>query len=285
LFKSLTLLKKALAVCENNLSIFSLKHVVSAGRNIPVLVDMILKFQGDVSLGLLNDQIRPDDTKEVDCDLIAAAPHKLATVFGASEVSAVMVKVPTKLGVERFNCRQVTHGDTNGWVISNGITLCLLEDVNVPFAVKETTRIVQVHFTRLRQGLDRMMANSGKIPCPARKGAEGQSRAKQAVMPLGVCNEHVPSTEVKMCSELHRNMQKLTETISSVISYLCFTGMSRLVTDCNTKYIHWRPHSRRNMVPLDPDRFSINQDAMVRLIGWAGNMTLSNAFLQGVLTS
>jgi hypothetical protein len=53
----------------------------------------------------------------------------------------------------------------------------------------------------------------------------------------------------------------------------------------NTKYIHWRPHSRRNMVPLDPDRFSVNQDAMVRLVGWAGNMTLSNAFLQGVLTA
>lgn len=31
----------------------------------------------------------------------------------------------------------------------------------------------------------------------------------------------------------------------------------------NTKYLHWRPHSRRNMVPLDPDRFAINQDAMI----------------------
>lgn len=53
----------------------------------------------------------------------------------------------------------------------------------------------------------------------------------------------------------------------------------------NTKYIFWRPHSRRNMVPLDPDRFSVNQDAMIRLTGWAGNMTLSNAFLQGVLVA
>jgi hypothetical protein len=53
----------------------------------------------------------------------------------------------------------------------------------------------------------------------------------------------------------------------------------------NSNYLHWRPHSRRNMVPLDPDRFSVNQDAMVRLLGWAGNLTLSNAFLQGVLTS
>jgi len=51
----------------------------------------------------------------------------------------------------------------------------------------------------------------------------------------------------------------------------------------NTKYIHWRPHARRNMVPLDPDRFSVNQDAMVKLIGWAGNMTTSAPRFNGVL--
>jgi hypothetical protein len=53
----------------------------------------------------------------------------------------------------------------------------------------------------------------------------------------------------------------------------------------NTNYIYLRPHKDRNMVPLDPDRFSVNQDAMVKLVGWAGNMTLSNAFLQGVMTT
>ena len=52
----------------------------------------------------------------------------------------------------------------------------------------------------------------------------------------------------------------------------------------NTDYIHWRPHRDRNMVPLDPDRFATNQDAMVKLIAWAGNPTLSNGSLQGVLT-
>ena len=51
----------------------------------------------------------------------------------------------------------------------------------------------------------------------------------------------------------------------------------------NTRHLYYRPSSARNMTPLDPDRFSVNQDAMVKLIGWAGNMTLSNAFLQGVL--
>jgi hypothetical protein len=53
----------------------------------------------------------------------------------------------------------------------------------------------------------------------------------------------------------------------------------------NTNYIYFRPHSRRNMVPIGDDRFSVNQDAMVRLIGFAGNMTVSNRFLQGVLTN
>ncbi len=53
----------------------------------------------------------------------------------------------------------------------------------------------------------------------------------------------------------------------------------------NTDYIYWRPHKDRNMVPLDPDRFSVNQDAMVKLTAVAGNMCLSNAFLQGALTT
>ena len=30
-------------------------------------------------------------------------------------------------------------------------------------------------------------------------------------------------------------------------------------------------------------RMAVNQDAIVKLIGWAGNMTISNRRLQGVL--
>jgi hypothetical protein len=51
----------------------------------------------------------------------------------------------------------------------------------------------------------------------------------------------------------------------------------------NTEYIFFRPASERNFVPLGDDRFAVNQDAMVKLIGFAGNMTTSNRFLQGVL--
>lgn len=53
----------------------------------------------------------------------------------------------------------------------------------------------------------------------------------------------------------------------------------------NSKFIHYRPHSQRNCVPIGDDRVSVNQDAMVQLIGWAGNMTLSNAALQGILVA
>lgn len=51
----------------------------------------------------------------------------------------------------------------------------------------------------------------------------------------------------------------------------------------NTDYLFLRPHTDRNMVPLSPDRYATNQDAVIKLIGWAGNMTCSNSSLQGVL--
>lgn len=53
----------------------------------------------------------------------------------------------------------------------------------------------------------------------------------------------------------------------------------------NTKYIFFRPHVDRNFAPLGDERFATNQDAMVKLIGFAGNLTCSNRFLQGVLTA
>lgn len=53
----------------------------------------------------------------------------------------------------------------------------------------------------------------------------------------------------------------------------------------NTNYIFLRPHSRRNFVPIGGERQAVNQDAIVKLIGWAGNLTCSNCALQGVLTA
>ena len=50
----------------------------------------------------------------------------------------------------------------------------------------------------------------------------------------------------------------------------------------NTDYIHYRPHSARNMVPLSPNRrYATNQDAEVQILAWAGNLTCSGRMFQG----
>jgi len=52
----------------------------------------------------------------------------------------------------------------------------------------------------------------------------------------------------------------------------------------NTYYMHYRPHARRNMVPLSPNRrYATNQDAEVQILAWAGNMTSSGQKFQGRL--
>jgi hypothetical protein len=52
----------------------------------------------------------------------------------------------------------------------------------------------------------------------------------------------------------------------------------------NTNYISFRPHKERNFVPIGGERQAINQDAIVKLYGFAGNLTTSNRSLQGLLT-
>lgn len=51
----------------------------------------------------------------------------------------------------------------------------------------------------------------------------------------------------------------------------------------NTSYLYYRPHRDRNFSLIGRNRQSVNQDATVKLMGWAGNMTMSNRRLQGVL--
>jgi hypothetical protein len=52
----------------------------------------------------------------------------------------------------------------------------------------------------------------------------------------------------------------------------------------NTDYIYLRHHTKRRYVALgEKQRFSTNQDAMVQLMGWAGNMTLSGGMMQAIL--
>lgn len=52
----------------------------------------------------------------------------------------------------------------------------------------------------------------------------------------------------------------------------------------NTNYLHFRPAEGRNFVTLDR-KSSVNQDATVVPLYWAGNMTVSNPSLSGVIVA
>lgn len=43
----------------------------------------------------------------------------------------------------------------------------------------------------------------------------------------------------------------------------------------NSRFLFWRPHAQRNFVAIGGERMATNQDAIVKLIGFAGNMTAS----------
>lgn len=53
----------------------------------------------------------------------------------------------------------------------------------------------------------------------------------------------------------------------------------------NTKYLFLRPHEDRNMEVVGGDRVPMNQDAVINIIGFAGNMTGSWFAGQGILTN
>jgi hypothetical protein len=52
----------------------------------------------------------------------------------------------------------------------------------------------------------------------------------------------------------------------------------------NTKFLFFRPHRDRDFVPLSPgQRYSVNQDAAVQILAWAGNLTSSGLQFQGIM--
>lgn len=76
------------------------------------------------------------------------------------------------------------------------------------------------------------------------------------------------------------------ETLAFLSADVVYDGDSGLPAEhmyfLNTDYFFWRPHVDVNMIPLDR-RNSLNQDAFVVPVVFAGNLTMSNASLQGVI--
>jgi len=185
------------------------------------------------------------------------APTKLDTILRVSQVMSVLVQMTAKFIIKHLYDGIVCHANSNSGVIAHMAFANLFEDSSKAFAVKQASNVTIIQDST-PSGVNRMAANSEKTRCPALNecGRATPSQASRDKL-LGVCNEHVLSSEEKICSELYRNVEKLAEMTNSANVLITYKYV-KSVTDCNTKYIHWRPHSRRNMVPLDPDRFSVN---------------------------
>ena len=51
----------------------------------------------------------------------------------------------------------------------------------------------------------------------------------------------------------------------------------------NSEFLKYRPSAKRNFEVIGGERASVNQDAIVKLSAWAGNITCSNRSLQAVI--
>lgn len=76
------------------------------------------------------------------------------------------------------------------------------------------------------------------------------------------------------------------KSIKFVTADVVYDGDSGIEDDhmyfLNTDFLYLRPSSRRNWVPMDR-KSSVNQDAFIVPLVWAGNLTTSNAARQGVI--
>ncbi len=208
--------------------------VFSCGR-LPQ-VDVVLQFNGDLRLFTLDDQVRQYDFEEfsslssAQLPLIGCAVRRVSTFQDNN--------MPAKLFTDHANDRFVGHRDaTHGTDTDSSALPAIFQDADISLPVEKTGSVSSVHsemyYTLLWyhsqvvsnnhprataqvialavRGADGMSANSVDTRCPAYQGAEGQYRAKQGFNTLGVCNEHIPTTKVKMCSGLHGNMKSAAE--------------------------------------------------------------------------
>lgn len=265
-----------------DIRVIRMQVAVAEAELMPVLVDTGLEFQSEADLIALDDAMWFDFTEEGGSHLAGHSPRELDAVCGVSQIVTVFVDGACICGTQLLDNGAVCHTDASKHLISDmeGTRFVPLGYPDPTLSVKKTGRVNVVHLSS--QGSVGMVANSVDTRCPAERCGRAIPSQAGARLALGVCNEHVLPGEPKMCSALHGNMQKSAEMTGS--DDVCTTqNIHHQVTDGNTDYLFLRPHRDRNMVPLNPDRFSVNQDAMVRLIAWAGNMTMSNRFQQGLI--
>ncbi len=236
-------------------------------------VNIGLQLKTEDSFLVFHNEEWKNLTQKLASQLAARFPHVLWTMIRVTFGMIVDVETTSKLFVPSLHNRLVGHTNSGNDLPADvrASRFGPFRNADVTFSVEQSSGVSDFHSSLV---VDEKMANSVDTQT-------GQYRAKQAERP-GVCREHVPSPKGKICSELRRNTQTLAEMFRGFHIGARYNLHEKL-TDCNTDYIFWRPHRDRNFVPIGGERQSVNQDAVVKLFGVAGNLTSSGPQFCGVL--
>lgn len=121
---------------------------------------------------------------------------------------------------------------------------------------------------------------------------QGEMNAMWALLIRGKDKPHLAVMDNFWWTTYVGSLQLIQRFTESSVGDLGFPTIKFMNTDCvldggiggfatlktcywlNTDFFYYRPHSQRNMVALSPEkRYAINQDAVVQILGWAGNIT------------
>ena len=236
--------------------------------------DVRLQLQAKDRLISLDDEKRKNCVQELAGFQTGSTPPELCSMIRVAFGMVVNVGLSAKLFAEKLYDRLMGHTNSDANLVADVRGVRLIPSINAgdSLSIKQTGNVCDFH--RHPLVVTDMSANSGNTQ-------NGQSRTKQAARP-GARREQVPTAKAKICSELRGNTQTLAEMTRGLHVGADYSTHDAL-TDCNTNYLFFRPHRDRNFVPIGGERQSVNQDAIVKLIGWAGNLCTSNSSLQGVL--
>ena len=274
-------ISKLNAVSPNGFA-FRVGVIVSTELAFP-LIDGLLKLKRKLDFLSFDDDVTLDAAKERRSKTAGNAPSVLWAVFGVSQAVVVAMAPTSKRFLQSVNDGFVGHSDIYVNLhpgMTFGADLVVIEgsDSHRALSVEQTSGVANVE---LHRALDEKLANSEKARCPAKRRGRVTPNQAGAMTALGVRREQVPTAKAKICSELGRNVERLAEMTSQLRVFVT-RHIRVMLTDCNSKYIFFRPYRERNFVALGDERMSTNQDAVVRLLGWAGNMTASGPQFCGV---
>ena len=243
----------------------------------------LLELKSNLDLKSLDNTERLNRSKKLSPVGATRNPRELWTVVLVSLLVMVRMHGTAEVVPHNENGLGVRHAHLNpqGEAIHAArTTKDWNADASLP--VEQTGRVGYEWIHSVPPGVtDGMIANSVELRCPARKGAEGQYRTKQEGLgSLGVRNEQVQSPKGKVCSELGRNVETDTETISGCAGHEVI--VPHMLTECNSKFLY---------SVVDPNRFfrptdwmpTITQDGKVLRLHLRMNNVCSNRMLQGVI--